>query len=79
MIQVYVAVAIALACFILYAIDRRMKQEPIDMLTAAKISILGGALSGGAAYISTAPEVVKEVIKEAAPVAQEMFVGVPSF
>jgi hypothetical protein len=64
----------------LYALDRRSKQEQIDWLTAAKLMVFGGLMSGGIVYVTQSPETV-ELIKEVAegPVIQEMFVGKPTF
>jgi uncharacterized membrane protein YsdA (DUF1294 family) len=81
---VYIAIIAALICFILYVLDRRMRGEPIDWVTAGKISLVGGLLSGGTGYaLSDTPEVAK-VVETVATAAtptdvQEMFVGVPTF
>jgi hypothetical protein len=76
----YVSVGVALVSFILYALDRRSKQEQIDWFTAAKLMLFGGLMSGGVVYVTQSPEAV-ELVKEVAegPVIQEMFVGNPTF
>ncbi len=77
----YVSVGVALVSFILYALDRRAKEEPIDWFTAAKLMVFGGLMAGGVVYVTQSPETVeliKEVIPEG-PVIQEMFVGTPTF
>jgi hypothetical protein len=77
----YVSVGVALVSFILYALDRRAKEEPIDWFTAAKLMAFGGLMAGGVVYVTQSPETVeliKEVIPEG-PVIQEMFVGTPTF
>jgi len=80
MMPLYIALAVALICFILYALDRRFRGEPIDWFSASKLTVLGGLLSGGIAYTVSSPEVIAEVVKTEVPApAQEMFVGVPSF
>jgi hypothetical protein len=64
-----------------------MRGEPIDWVTAGKISLVGGLLSGGTGYaLSDTPEVAKvvETVASAATATattdvQEMFVGVPTF
>ena len=63
-----------------------MKSEPIEWMSASKLTLLGGLLSGGIAYTVSSPEVVTETVTAAvaaaAPAAesdQEMFVGVPTF
>jgi hypothetical protein len=81
MMLLYISIGVALVSFILYALDRRSKEEPIDWFTAFKISLFGGLISGGVAYVSQSPEtveLVKEIIPEV-PIVQEMFIGSPSF
>jgi hypothetical protein len=81
MTPLYIAIAAALICFILYALDRRFRGEAIDWFSAAKITVLGGLLSGGIAYTVSSPEVVAEVAAVVPEVSstQEMFVGQPTF
>ena len=77
----YVSVGVALVSFILYALDRRAKEQPIDWFTAAKLMAFGGLMAGGVVYVTQSPETVeliKDVIPEG-PVIQEMFVGTPTF
>ena len=76
MLPLYIAGAVALICFILYALYRRFRSEPIDWMTAVKVTVVGGLLGGGVAYAISTPEVTE--VATAAP-AQEMFVGVPTF
>jgi hypothetical protein len=83
MMLFYIAIIVSLLCFVLYVIDRRMRDEPIDWMTALKVSVVGGLLSGGTGYAMGDPEVA-EVVEKVAEVAskpetQEMFVGVPTF
>jgi len=81
MMLVYITVISSLVCFILYVGDRRMREEPIDWMTALKVSAIGALLSGGAGYAisgEVVPQVV-EAVPQVAEVAQEMFVGVPTF
>jgi hypothetical protein len=84
MMMLVVPVAVALVCFIIYAIDRRSKGEPISWESALKLSGFGGMLASGVVF-ATGPEVVQEAVNvaaEASPAlaaAQEMFVGVPTF
>lgn len=74
-------VAVALVCFILYALDRKSKGEPIAWDTAGKLSMFGGLLTSGIVFATTSDiPAVAEVVKETVPeVAQEMFVGKPTF
>jgi len=80
---VYIILIVSLLCFILYVLDRRMRSEPIDWLTALKITSVGALLSGGTGYALSSDTPVTEVIKVAEvlakPETQEMFVGVPTF
>jgi hypothetical protein len=81
MMIIVAGVAVALVCFILYALDRRSKGEPLSWDTAGKLSIFGGLLSSGIVFATTAEvQDVVETIKEVVPeVTQEMFVGKPTF
>lgn len=79
------SVAVALVVFILYALERRSKSEPIVWVDAGKLSLFGGILTAGVVFASTS-EVVTEVAQVARavsnveiPAVQEMFVGTPSF
>lgn len=75
------SVAVALVGFILYALDRKARGEPIVWEHAGKISTVGGLVAAGIVFAmgTPVPEVVKAVAETATPVAQEMFVGVPTF
>jgi len=78
---IYVSIGVALVSFILYAIERRSKQEPLDWFTALKLSVFSSLMSAGIVYVTQSPETI-ELIKEITPevpVVQEMFVGKPSF
>lgn len=76
-------IAVALVAFILYALERKMKSEPIHWESATKLSILGGLITSGVIFatdssLPAVANVVAETIQEL-PASQEMFVGVPSF
>lgn len=80
MMIVITGLAVAIVCFILYALDRRSKEEPIDWSVAGKLSLFGGILSSGIVFATTSEvPVVTEIAKEVIPVAQDMFVGKPTF
>ena len=74
---VVISVAVALVAFILYALERRSKDEPIVWADAAKFSLFGGLTSAGIVFATTAESSVPELPAVAA--VQEMFVGSPSF
>ena len=80
MMLVIASVAVALVAFIIYALDRRSKQEPIEWDQAAKISLMSGLITSGVVFSTTAdiPEVI-ETVKTTTESVQDMFVGTPSF
>jgi len=82
MMLLYIPVGVILLCFVIYALDRRSKQEQIDWFTAGKLSTFGGLISAGIMFATRDTEslqTVIEAIKTEIPVVQEMFVGVPTF
>jgi hypothetical protein len=85
MMIVIAAVSVALVAFILYALERKAKGEPISWEHAGKLSLFAGLITSGVVF-ATATEVVSEVVTNSAsavtaaiPDIQEMFVGTPSF
>jgi len=75
------SISVALVCFILYAIERKSKDEPISWETASKLSIFGGLITSGVVFATSGegiPDLTKNVVETIAPV-QEMFVGTPTF
>jgi hypothetical protein len=72
------SVGVALVCFILYALDRRSKGEPIDWIQASKLTTFGGLLTSGVVFATTT-DGVSEAMKVVTEEAQDMFVGQPSF
>jgi hypothetical protein len=77
MMLVVVSIAVALVAFILYALERRSKEEPIVWSDALKFSLFGGLTSAGIVFATSAESSVPELPAIAA--VQEMFVGSPSF
>ena len=84
MMIVIASVAVAIVAFILYALERRSKGEPILWEQAGKLSLFSGLITSGVVFATTTdgiaqiPEVVNTVTESAAEV-QDMFVGTPSF
>lgn len=83
MMIVVASLAVALVSFIVYALERRSKQEPIQWENALKLSLFSGIITSGVVFASTADvnaivEAAK-VVPEAAAAAQDMFVGIPQF
>jgi hypothetical protein len=79
MMIVIAAVSVALVCFIVYALERRSKNEPIVWVDAGKLSIFGGIITAGVVF-ATSSEVVADAVKNMEiPSVQDIFVGKPSF
>jgi len=83
MMLIIASMAVALVSFIVYALERRSKKEPIVWEDAAKLSLFSGIVTSGVVFATTADvESVVETVKavgETATVAQDMFVGTPTF
>ncbi len=83
MMLIIASVAVALVSFIVYALERRSKKEPIVWEDAAKLSLFSGIVTSGVVFATTADvNAVNEVattVAETAAVAQDMFVGTPTF
>lgn len=84
MMIVIAAVAVAMVAFILYALERKSKGEPISWEHAGKLSLFSGLITSGVVFATTAEgvsnvnDIVTNVAEKAAEV-QDMFVGTPSF
>ena len=85
MMIVVASIAVALVSFIVYALDRKAKGEPISWETAGKLSLFGGLLTSGVVF-ATGTEGITETVKTVtenlpavAPSVQDMFVGIPTF
>ena len=81
MMIIIASVAVALVAFILYALDRKSKGEPIAWDTAGKLSLFGGLITSGVVFASTSEGVVEAVktVSENVSTVQDMFVGQPTF
>lgn len=84
MMIVVASLAVALVSFIVYALERRSKKEPILWEDALKLSLFSGIITSGVVFASTADtaavvETAKVVTETASGVAQDMFVGTPTF
>lgn len=84
MMIIVASLAVALVSFIVYALERRSKKEPIVWEDAAKLSLFSGIITSGVVFASTADvstltEASKLVTETASAAAQDMFVGTPSF
>jgi hypothetical protein len=79
-IGIIVAVVVSVVV-ILYVYDRRSKQQPVEVVDAAKLAVGAGAIAGGVTYAvggDSLPDVVEKVAA-VTETAQEMFVGKPEF
>ena len=78
--MIIASLAVALVSFIVYALERRSKQEPIVWEDALKLSLFSGVITSGVVFASTADvAAVTETATAVTEVAQDMFVGTPSF
>ena len=81
MMIVIASVAVALVAFILYALERKSKGEPISWDSALKLSLFGGLLTSGVVFSTSSdsmPDLTK-VLPTSLETVQEMFVGKPTF
>lgn len=81
MMIVVASLAVAMVAFIVYALDRKAKGEPISWETAGKLSLFGGLITSGVVFATTAEgatDLAKKVT-ETVSSAQDMFVGQPTF
>jgi uncharacterized membrane protein YdcZ (DUF606 family) len=79
MMLAIVALSVALVSFIVYALERRSKQQPIVWGDALKLSLFGGLVSTGVVFASTADVSALAEALPATPAVTDMFVGTPSF
>jgi hypothetical protein len=80
MMIVVAPVAVALLCFILYALERKSKSEPIDWTQASKLTVFGGLITSGVVF-ATSGEGMPDLTKALPTMSetQDMFVGLPTF
>jgi uncharacterized membrane protein len=73
------AISVALVCFIVYALERRSKSQPIVWEDAGKLTIFGGIIAAGVVFATTTDVVVDTVKNIEIPSVQDIFVGKPTF
>ena len=79
MMIVVASVTVGIVCFIVYALERRSKELPIEWIDAAKLSLFGGIITAGVVF-ATSTNVIGDTVKNMEiPAVQDMFVGKPSF
>lgn len=83
MMIVIASIAVALVSFIVYALERRGKKEPIVWEDALKLSLFSGIVTSGVVFATTAdiPVVMDSVkqVTDSVSTVQDMFIGVPTF
>jgi hypothetical protein len=79
MMIVIASVAVALVSFIVYALERRSKTQPIDWIDASKITIFGGIITACVVFATTSEVVVDAVKNIEISAVQDIFVGKPTF
>ena len=79
MMIVVAPLAVALVAFIIYALERKMKGEPISWEHASKFTVFGGLITAGVVFASGSEELPDLTKVVNVPTVQEMFVGIPTF
>lgn len=76
-----IVASVVVVAVLLYVYDRRTKQEPVDVLDAAKLAIGAGSIAGGVTYAVTGDAIpdITETVTKVAEASQEMFIGKPEF
>lgn len=74
-----IVAAVAAVMLVLYVMDRRSKQEPIEVVDAAKLALGASTIAGGVAYAVAGAEDAAGLVESVAETTQEMFVGKPDF
>jgi hypothetical protein len=67
--------AVVLVAVVLYAMDRRGKEQPIEVMDAAKVGGGAAVLTGGVLYALGGAEAAEPMVSA----VQDMFTGKPSF
>jgi hypothetical protein len=67
--------AVVVVALVLYVMDRRGKDQPIDTMDAVKVGGGAGILSAGIVYALGGSDAAEPVVSA----VQEMFTGKPSF
>jgi hypothetical protein len=81
MLLIVAALGVAIVAFIVYALERRAKDEPIVWEHAGKLSLFGGLVTAGIVFVTSADTgVITDTIASIeVPATQDMFVGIPTF
>jgi hypothetical protein len=81
MLLIVASLGVAIVAFIVYALERRAKDEPIVWEHAGKLSLFGGLVTAGIVFVTSADTktVAETIAAIEIPSTQDMFVGTPSF
>ncbi len=74
-----IVAVVAVVMTMLYVMDRRSKQAPIEVADAAKLALGASTIAGGVAYAVAGAEDAAGLVETVAETTQEMFVGKPDF
>jgi hypothetical protein len=74
-----IVAAVAVVMLVLYVMDRRSKEQPIEIVDAAKLAVGASTIAGGVAYAVAGAEDAAGLVETVTETAQEMFVGKPDF
>lgn len=80
---VIASIAVGLVAFIIYALERRTKNEPIMWDSAGKLTLMSSLITAGVVFATTADiSSVKDAVEATSsviPDVQDMFVGTATF
>jgi hypothetical protein len=81
MMIVIASLAVGLVAFIVYALERKSKGEAIVWESAGKLALFSGLVTSGVVFATTTDmsAVSENIMPVVGDVAQDMFVGTPSF
>lgn len=81
MMLIVASLGVAIVAFIVYALERRAKDEPIVWEHAGKLALFGGLVTAGVVFASNTDTtaITDTIASIEIPTTQDMFVGTPSF
>ena len=83
MMLIVISLAVSLVAFIMYALDRRSKEQPISWPDAMKLTVFSGLITSGVVFATTSdlPNLAEsiKVVAENVQSSADMFVGTPQF
>lgn len=73
-----IAIIVAVVAVVVYVMDRRSKEQPVEVMDIAKFGLSAGGVAGGVVY-AVGEDTVSTVVETVTTATQEMFVGRPEF